>query len=176
MERRFLAELRALEDGDNPSIIGVVVRYGAEAELPGFRERFLPGAFGNVSALDVVANLQHDRGRPIARSGGGGLELRDSADSLSATVVNYPLTQDAKDAIALIRAGVLQGFSIEFTVPAGGDKFVGSLRTISEARLTGLALVDRPAYGDSLAKVAQRALAAPTDGGDSLAYRPWELS
>ena len=85
--------------------------------------------------------------------------------------------QDARDAIALIRAGVIRGFSIEFVVPSGGDSFRDDLRTICEARLTGLALVDRPAYGDSLATVAKRAKVEALDGDQHrLPWRPWELS
>ena len=46
-----------------------------------FREEFQAGAFGSVSALDVILNRQHDRRMPLARTGGGGLVLTDSTAS-----------------------------------------------------------------------------------------------
>ena len=49
---------------------GVVVDYGDAAKIPGpggmvMLERIKPGAFGSIG--DVVANLQHDRQKPLAR-------------------------------------------------------------------------------------------------------------
>ena len=173
LEYRF-AELRAGE-GDSPTVTGTAIRYGDIASIGGrFRETFRAGAFGAVAEADVVLNLHHAQAIPVARTGGGGLELRDSADSLDA-VVNMPPTQDAIDAIALIRAGVIRGFSIEFVVPRGGDSFAGDLRTVTRAEIRGLGLVARPAYGDSLAAIAERAARAAS-AGDPAAFRPWEWS
>lgn len=172
LERRF-AELRA-GDGDFPAISGVAIRYGDIASIAGrFRETFRAGAFGDIATADVVLNLHHERAIPVARTAGGGLELRDTADSLDA-IVNMPPTQAARDAIALIRAGVIRGFSIEFVVPRGGDSFSGDLRTVTRAEIRGLGLVARPAYGDSLAAIAERA--AREAATPPAAFRPWEWS
>ena len=133
---------------------GVAVRYGDTAQLPGFRERFERGAFGDVGGLDVIANLQHDRTRPLARTGGGGLALTDGPDALRAAV-ELPDTRDGADTAALLRRGVLRGFSVEFRVEA--ERFEAGIRIVERATLRGLALVDRPAYGDSLAAIAARA-------------------
>ena len=174
LEYRF-AELRADGDGESPSVTGTAIRYGDIASIGGrFRETFRAGAFGDVATADVVLNLHHERAIPVARTGAGGLELRDSAESLDA-VVNMPLTQAARDAIALIRAGVIRGFSIEFSVPRGGDSFAGDLRTVTRAEIRGLGLVARPAYGDSLAAIAERA-AREAAAGEPAAFRPWEWS
>ena len=174
LEYRF-AELRADGEGDSPTVSGTAIRYGSVANIGGrFRETFRVGAFGDVATADVVLNLHHARAIPVARTAGGGLELRDSAQSLDA-VVNMPLTQAARDAIALIRAGVIRGFSIEFTVPPGGDAFKGDIRTVTRARLSGIGLVARPAYGDSLAAVAERA-AREAAAGEPATFRPWEWS
>ena len=152
-ERRF-SELRAGE-GDIPEISGTVVRFGDVATMPGFRERFMPGAFGTIEG--AVLNFGHVRANALARYPGGGLELRVSAESIEA-VAHLPNTTMARDVVTLMRAGVIRGFSLEFKVPPGGDRFVdGDLREISRAQFRGLALVDDPAYGDSLAEVAARA-------------------
>ena len=173
LEYRF-AELRAGE-GDSPTVTGTAIRYGDIASIGGrFRETFRAAAFGTVAEADVVLNLHHAQAIPVARTGpNGGLELRDSADSLDA-VVNMPPTQAARDAIALIRAGVIRGFSIEFRVPRGGDSFRGDLRTVTRAEIRGLGLVARPAYGDSLAAIAERA--AREAAAPATAFRPWEWS
>ena len=136
---------------------GVAVRYGDTASLPGFRERFERGAFGDVAALDVIANLQHDRTRPLARTGGGGLTLADGPGALRAAI-ELPDTRDGADAAALLRRGVLRGLSLEFRVE--GERFEAGVRIVERAALRGLALVDRPAYGDSLAAIATRAAAS----------------
>ena len=67
MERRAF-EFRASEDGK--AIDGVVIPYGQNAIIrEEFTERFVPGS---VIFSDVIANRQHDRQRPLARTNGGG--------------------------------------------------------------------------------------------------------
>ena len=156
MERRFAAaEWR--EDGGLVVVEGVAVPYGQETDIGGyFRERVEPGAFGDIAEADVIANRQHDRGQPLARTGGGGLVLRDGVDALRAAVT-LPPTTEGRDTGELLKRGVLRGFSIEFVVQDGGETWVDGLRSITSAELRGLAIVDRPAYTDAEAKVAERA-------------------
>ena len=107
LEQRFFAPLEYRADAG--LVKGVALRYGDVAIVQEqFRERFEPLAFGDVSAADVIARLQHDRGRPIGRTGGGGLELTDSADALRAELV-LPETADGRDAAELLRLRVLRG-------------------------------------------------------------------
>ena len=147
MESRFL-EVRA----DGRVITGAALNYGDVARLRAGREVFDPRPFGDVSALDVIANIQHNRERPLARTGGGGLTLNDSAERL-AVRADLPNTRDADDALELVRTGVLRGWSIEFDPHRESQD--GDLRRIHRALLGGLGLVDRPAYRQSLAEVRQ---------------------
>ena len=157
IEYRFaVAEWRESASGPG-RVEGVALSYHDEAQLPGFRERFQAGAFGDVAMLNVLANVQHDRGRPLARTGGGGLALTDGPDALRATL-DLPDTRDGHDAATLLRRGVLRGYSLEFRVE--GERFEGGVRIVERAALRGLALVDRPAYGESVAAIAARAAAA----------------
>ena len=139
-EFRF-CELR--REGRTLSGQGIV--YGDVARVGGRSERFLPGAFGDVSKLDVILNAGHDRSRPLARSGGG-LTLTDSATALD-VVAELAETRESEDTLALVEARVLRGFSIEF-VPVQ-VRTEAATRVLVKARLVGIAVVDKPAYGAS---------------------------
>ena len=68
---------------DGRTIYGIAVDYNDVSLRPGgMQERFEIGAFGDVSSLDTILHFQHSRDRPIARTGGGGLVLTDSAERL----------------------------------------------------------------------------------------------
>ena len=142
IETRF-SEIRA-EDGNR--LTGTVLRWNDIGIIAGQAERFSHGAFGDVAALDVILNVQHERTRPIARSGGG-LSLQDGPESLR-MAAELPQTRDAADTLELVRSGVLRGLSVEFR--AIRESFVDGVRVIHEALLTGLGVVDRPAYPASV--------------------------
>ena len=143
LERRFIAGLEVV----GRTLRGRAIRYGDEAQIQtGFgvkRERFARGAFGDVAKLDTTLDLQHSQTRRIARTGGGGLVLtQEGADIMLAATL--PECRDADDTLALVRAGVLRGFSIEFN--AATDEWLGDLRTVTAAALPSIGVVDRPAY------------------------------
>ena len=160
LERRFIAGLTV----DGRTLTGRALRYGDEAIIQtGFgqkRERFARGAFGDVSKLDTTLDLQHSVERRIARTGGGGLVLTQDGDDvlLAATL---PATRDADDTIALVRAGVLRGFSIEFS--AETDEWAGDLRTVTRAGLPSIGVVDRPAFASAQGIELRRSLTNPAD-------------
>ena len=143
LQRRFI-EFRY--DGDR-TISGVAMRYGDVAELPwGDKERFEPGAFGAVGSSDVILNFQHDRRRPLARTGGGGLTMDDSSVELRLTA-KLPKTGEANDAIELVKENVIRGFSVEFLPESWNME--EDVMVITKAELKGIGLVDRPAYSGS---------------------------
>lgn len=153
IRRRYL-ELRY--DGDR-KISGVAMPYGDVAELPwGEKERFEPGAFGDLAGADVILNVQHQREMSVARTGGAGLMLDDSDTALriSAELLE---TTDGEDALAKVRAKVLRGLSIEF-IPEkyrweGDDR---DTIVIEKAELRNIAIVDRPAYPQAMINARQR--------------------
>ena len=150
-ERRY-AEIRA----DGRTLIGVVMPYGAVAELPFGRERFEPGALKGAAEADLILNLQHDRSRPIVRSGNG-LIVSELADAVTMRA-ELPAGPDQDAAIANVQAGILRGLSVEFV--AEEERMAADMRIITRARLTGIGLVDRPQYGaatvEARAAVAER--------------------
>ena len=137
-ERRAGGEVRV----SGRTLTGTAMAYGTIS--PSFQERFAAGAFGEVRAVDL--NLQHDRGIVLAR----GAELTDSPEALrvSATL------PEGSAALALVRRRAMRGFSIEFHARA--ERRESGIRVVERAELTGLALVDRPAYPASGAEVRAR--------------------
>ena len=157
LERRaFSLELRA--DDDAGTLSGVVMPYGVASEIAGvFSETFEPGSlrYGD----DVLVNRAHDRARPLARLGFG-LSLKNDPDALRAEIV-LPSTADGSDVRALVKAGVLRGFSIEFEARAESwpqpDR-----RVISEAELHGLAVVTDPAHTGAIIDELRARLMVPS--------------
>ena len=131
---------------------GVVLRYGDEASFPWGKERFEPGAFGDLKTADLIVNRMHRRSEMLARSNagteerGGGLTVDDSAERLYGKIA-MPDTQRGHDTCTEMRLGLLTGQSIEFRTIR--ESYVDGVRVIREARLFGWGVVDRPAYGDS---------------------------
>lgn len=148
---RLYAELQA---GDGRTLRGAAIRYGETQTVHGRPTRFLAGAFGDVSAADLILNRQHERGQPLARTGGGGLTLTDTPEALE-VLAELPDTQAARDAHTMVRTGVLRGLSIEFRALAEG--FVNGVREIRRGVLEGVGVVDTPAF----ATATVEALAAP---------------
>ena len=152
---RFIAGLEVT----GRTLRGRVIRYGDEARIVTAtgrqaRERFAPGAFGDVAKLDTTLDLQHDRRRLLARVGAG-LTLFDDGRELRLEAV-LAETRDADDALTLVRSGLMRGFSIEFD--AGADQWAGDLRTVTAAALPSIGVVDRPAYTSAEGIEIRRAL------------------
>lgn len=115
---------------DGGTLSGVLLPYGeVSAE---FRERFVPGAFGDVGAT-VPINLQHDRAVQI-----GDGELSDGPDALRVSL-EVPMAYRS-----LVKRGALNGFSVEFE--SVRESRESGVRVIESAILRGAALVDRGAY------------------------------
>ena len=110
------------------------------------RERFVAGAFGDVAGIDTILNFQHNRQRPLARTGGGGLVLTDSPEALRIEAT-LPQTRENDDVLTLVRTKVLRGFSVEFN--ARKETQNGNMREIQSAQLVDIGVVDRPAYPQS---------------------------
>ena len=152
LEYRFAAlEVRA--DASGAVVEGVVMPYGTEADIAGlFRESVDPGAFGEIG--DVILNRQHNSADPLARTGAaGGLELTDTAERLSMRADIPEYREDIRD---LVKRRILRGLSVEMEVTSE-DWPAADRRIIRAAKLWGIGLVDRSAYGDATAKIAERA-------------------
>lgn len=156
IEYRFAA----LEFRDGGAVVeGRAMVYGSTARIAGaFEESVVAGAFGDVASLDVIANRMHDQTDPFARTGGGGLSLADSATELRLRADIPEYRADIRD---MVSRGILRGWSVEMRVDAE-DWPSPTKRIIRAAKLSGIGLVDRPAYGTATAAIAKRALECRT--------------
>ena len=145
MEFRF-AELAEVE---GRTLTGLALPFEREGRVGNMRERFARGSV--ASSGSAILNVQHDRGRAIAREPETlTFEVTDSGLLMRATL---PATREADDTLALVRAKVLRGLSVEFL--AQRERVVAGVRVIERGTVYGLAVVDHAAYPD--ATVAARA-------------------
>ena len=80
--------------------------------------------------------------------------LTDSDERLRIEAT-LPQTRDGDDALELVEKGVLRGFSTEFISRQESDR--DGVRSIAQAALPAIALVDRPAYaGSIIAEIRQQ--------------------
>ena len=145
-----LAEFRYAEfEQDGRTLVGTAIRYGdvSTQNQTGGPERMEPGVFGDLTGSDVILDMMHQRTRPIARTGGGGLVLTDGPEALT-IAATLPETRDGDDALRMVEAGILRGFSPMFY--ARRERYEGNTRVISSARMPRIGLVDTPAYDASL--------------------------
>ena len=138
---------------DGLKLSGVALPYGQAGNVQGRRHpvKIMAGAFGDVGKADVVLNVQHDATRPLARTTGDTLTLTDAKEHLAMTA-DLPDTRDAQDTVALVASGVLAGLSIE--ADPVQSHMADGVEVVTRARLTGLAVVDRPAFQDTTVQVA----------------------
>ena len=142
-------------------IQGTLMRYGDTAEFPwGDKERFESGCFGPINEVDFILDKQHDRTREIGRTGGGGVTLTDSPQSLELRADLLDCT-DANDTLTLVRGKVLRGLSVTFRpiehrleISKDGKYTIIHKR----AELRGGGVVDRPQYKQSTLREQVRSL------------------
>ena len=150
-EYRF-AELEFRDGG--AVITGIAMPYCTVARIAGaFDESVEPGAFGDVAGADVILNRMHVQSEPIARTGKGGLVLTDSSTELRLKAEIPAYRADIRDMVA---REILSGLSVEMHVQDESWP-AADRRIIRSARLTGIGLVDRAAYGEATAALATRA-------------------
>lgn len=138
-EKRFVA----FRNEGEGKISGTIISFGDVARIGQFSERFEPNSIELRS--DVIANLMHDRTRPVARTGAG-LTIEKRGDRLTAEI-QLPDTVYGREARELVDAGILRGFSMEFR--ARKERWEDRTRIVESAELSGLGIVDIPAYSAS---------------------------
>ncbi|MGY4803449.1 HK97 family phage prohead protease [Teichococcus aerofrigidensis] len=113
MERRAAVELRA----SGRRLEGYAASFGVPAQIGGFVEVIQPGAFRAALLMktDVLALVDHDPGRLLARTSSGTLRLEEDAKGLRFEL-DVPDTQLGRDVLALAERRDLGGMSFGFRV------------------------------------------------------------
>ena len=146
MERRFAGN-GTLTSGR--TLTGIAVPFNTETTVAGRRERVAPGAFSTslASGRDVLALVNHDAGKLLARTKSGTLRLSERPDGLHYEI-DLPDTSQAEDIRGLATAGSLGGVSIGFSVAAGGEHITpDGLRELRRVDLVEISVVTAfPAY------------------------------
>ena len=144
IERRVAPELRVA----GRRLEGYAAVFAGEARIADFVEVIAPGAFATSlrQSKDILALVDHDPGRLLARTKSGTLELREDAKGLAFTL-QVPDTQAGRDVLALAERGDLGGMSFGFTVPKGGERWQGNRRELRQVDLREISVVSAwPAY------------------------------
>ena len=110
-ERRGAAEIRAV----GRRLQGYAATFNTEARIGTFTETIRPGAFRRslAAAGDVVALVDHDPSRLLARTGSGTLRLSEDARGL-AFDLDVPDTQLGRDLLVMAERRDLGGMSFSF--------------------------------------------------------------
>ena len=150
----------ARNDSASPgTLYGTVVRYGDQALIKErLWESFVPGSFEGLDSEDVYARYFHDRTQPLGlvrppgyKGGGGILRLEDTPEELRAELI-LPDTMRGRDVAAEVDAGILRGWSVEFS-PLRSQMDHSDPRKPQVRRLKnktrGVGVVDTPAYRGS---------------------------
>ena len=139
IEKRY-AELRRVE---GKGLSGLVVPYNQRANIHGFTEEIVQGAFDGSD--DVIANVHHDRTMPVARTGTEYMSLYYDRERHGLAVdLIYPDNPGGRAAREWVETGVLRGLSVEMIVH--DEEWEGSHRIVKRGELYGFGIVDRPAY------------------------------
>jgi len=111
MERRAATELRAA----GRRLEGYAAVFDSPARVGGFTEVIKPGAFKATleKRADVLALVDHDPSRLLARTGSGTMRLAEDARGLHFEI-DVPDTQLGRDVLALAERRDLGGMSFSF--------------------------------------------------------------
>jgi HK97 family phage prohead protease len=161
----FAADLEIRSTGDGRTVEGIVVPYDREAVIARsstgtVREVFVRGSLARTirergDRIKLYENHNHQQNRsPIGRS----VEMReDVAGAFGAFRVAK--TNAGDEALELVRAGVLDSFSVGFIALPGGDRWnvARDLVARHEIRLEEVSLTARPVYEDALVSAVRSA-------------------
>jgi uncharacterized protein len=146
---------------------GYAARFNTPARIGDrFTETIAPGAFAASlrANSDVLAFVDHDPARVLARTKSGTLRLSEDAQGL-AFDLDVPDTAAGRDVLALAERGDVGGMSFGFTVPNGGDAWSNDRRELRTVNLIEISVVLAwPAYPST--EVHARAKSAGQDIDD----------
>lgn len=154
MEKRIATDLKA----EGRKLSGYAATFGTETRIADFMETIAPGAFaaslsGNP---DILALVDHDPGKVLARTKSGTLRLSEDTRGLRFEI-DVPDTTLGRDLLAMAARFDLGGMSFGFNVPEGGEEWRGEKRTLRAVVLHEISVVQSfPAYGGTSIQARSR--------------------
>lgn len=143
---------------------GYAATFGTETRIAErFTEVIAPGAFASSlkNGGDILALVDHDAGRVLARTRSGTLRLSEDTRGLAFSL-DVPDTSAGRDVLALAERGDLGGMSFGFSVRQGGEHWQGARRELRALDLYEISIVSAfPAYPDTSIAARSRQMVAP---------------
>jgi HK97 family phage prohead protease len=134
---------------------GYAALFNTEARIGDFVETIAPGAFTSLSDKDVLALVDHDPARMLARTRSKTLRLAEDTRGLQFDL-DVPSTTTGNDVLALAERGDLGGMSFGFI--AAEEKWDGSKRTLRAVDLKEISVVSAwPAYEGTVVNARAKA-------------------
>jgi uncharacterized protein len=148
-DRCYVGEIRATEEG---KLVGYAAVYNSRShDLNGFVEVIAPGAFSRTlqENPDVLALVEHDTNRVLARTTNGTLRIVPDERGLKVEI-EPANTSYGRDIVELVRRGDVAGMSFRFRPYPGGAQMDLTqnppLRTLRSVELKEVSVVVSPAY------------------------------
>jgi HK97 family phage major capsid protein/HK97 family phage prohead protease len=149
-QRNF--ELRLEGSDAEPTLVGYAAVFNEPSKPLPFTEKIRPGAFKRSleSGRDILALVDHDPGKVIARTSNGTLALREDDKGLLVEIKPNMETTFGRDIVASVKRRDITNMSFGFICRK--DQWVPSedgrdtIREILEAELREVSIVSMPAY------------------------------
>ena len=157
LEVRAAVEVRAA----GRKLEGYAAVFGTEARIGDFTETIRAGAFrGTLAGRDILALVDHDPSKLLARTRAGTLRLAEDSRGLAFSL-DVPDTSVGRDVLALAERGDLGGMSFGFTVAKDGERWDGRRRELRAVVVHEISAVSAwPAYPATV--VQARSLVPPS--------------
>jgi Escherichia/Staphylococcus phage prohead protease len=135
---------------------GYAALFGVEARVGDFTETIAAGAFASSLSRDILALLDHDPTRVLARTKSKTLRLSEDTRGL-AFDLDVPDTSHGRDVLALAERGDLGGMSFGFIVAKDGEHWNGNKRELRAVDLREISVVSAwPAYDGTIVNARMR--------------------
>jgi HK97 family phage prohead protease len=136
---------------------GYAAVFGTEARINNFVETIVPGAFAQTlaSATDVLALVDHDASRVLARTRSKTLRLNEDSRGLQFDL-DVPDTSYGRDVLELVTRGDAGGMSFGFIVR--DERWDGDHRVLRSVDLKEISVVSAfPAYDETVVTARAKA-------------------
>ena len=136
---------------------GYAALFNTEARVGDFTETIVAGAFASSLSHDIVAMVDHDVAKVLARTRSKTLRL-GRGHARTRLRLDVPDTTHGRDVLALAERGDLGGMSFGFVIGKGGEVWNGNKRELRAVDLREISVVSAwPAYDGTIVNARAKA-------------------